>query len=72
MATQTTLSEQLRRAVDASGLSRYEICKRCGLPQSTLSRFMHGRPITMATADTLAAVLGLRLTGGDAPRKAKR
>ncbi|HEX6984108.1 MAG TPA: hypothetical protein VF170_01970 [Planctomycetaceae bacterium] len=34
------LSEQLRKAIDASGHTRYAIVKETGISQSTLSRFM--------------------------------
>jgi transcriptional regulator with XRE-family HTH domain len=54
------LSNQVRRAVDASGLSRYRICKEIGLDQSTLSYFMHGKGgLAIATLDALADLLRL-------------
>jgi transcriptional regulator with XRE-family HTH domain len=52
-------SDQIRRVVDASGRSRYAICKAIGLPQSAMSRFMTGKGgLSMDTLDKLAELLG--------------
>lgn len=66
----TTLTEQLKQAIDDSGLSIYRIAKDTGIPQPVLHRFMTGdRPsIRLKTAESLAAYFGMRLT---APKKAK-
>jgi transcriptional regulator with XRE-family HTH domain len=54
------LSGQIRRAVDACGLSRYRICKETGIDQGAFSRFMAGKVgLTMAHLDAVADVLGL-------------
>ena len=56
------LSEQIRRAVDASGLSRYRISKTLGVAESTISRFMSGQGgLSMETFDALADLLGLTI-----------
>lgn len=56
-------SDQMRRAVDASGLSRYRICKELGIAESTLSRFMSGQGgLSMKSLDALADLLDLRIT----------
>jgi transcriptional regulator with XRE-family HTH domain len=56
------ISQQLRGAIDASGLSRYRICKEIGLPESTMSQFMSGRcGLQLSTIDRLAELLGLQL-----------
>jgi transcriptional regulator with XRE-family HTH domain len=59
-----TLSDQIRRAVDASGLSRYRIAKELGMAESTMSRFMSGGGLSMEHFDALAELLDLRLTTG--------
>ena len=64
----TRFSDQLRRAVEQSGLSRYAICKRAGLDQSVLHRFMHGTSgLSVASIDTICEILKLRLTADDQP-----
>ena len=63
MPKQPTFSEQLRAAIDASKLSRQEICDAIGLHKSVLSRFLSGQSgLAVPTIDRLCAVLGLRLT----------
>jgi transcriptional regulator with XRE-family HTH domain len=53
-------SDQIRRAVDSSGMSRYRICKEAGIDQATFSRFMAGKVgMALPTLDALADVLGL-------------
>ena len=53
-------SDQIRQAVDSSGLSRYRICKEAGIDQATFSRFMSGKVgMALPTLDALADVLGL-------------
>lgn len=57
------LSDQIRQAVDDSGMSRYAICKAVGIDQAALSRFMSGKVgLQMSTLDTLADMLKLELT----------
>ena len=58
-----TLSDQVRAAVDASGLSRYRICKETGLSQAAMSRFMSGQGgLSMKALDRLADLLDLNIT----------
>ena len=58
--TRTQFSDQIRQAVEASGLSRYRICKDAGIDQAAFSRFMAGKVgLSMPTVDALADVLGL-------------
>ena len=64
------LSDQVRRAVDASGLSRYRISKELGVAESTMSRFMSGQGgLLLANLDTLADLLDLNIT---APRRSMK
>src|ERR687897_530836 len=53
-------SDQIRAAVDASGMSRYAICKAIGFNQGAMSRFMSGGGgPSMGMMDKLADLLGL-------------
>ena len=66
MAKTVPLGDQVRRAVAASGRSRYRICKDLGIDQATLSRFMSGqRGLTLTVLERLVASLGLQLVGRD-------
>lgn len=57
-----TVCEQLKDAVEASGMTRYAIAKAAGVGQITLDRFMSGeRDLRGATIDKLAEALGLEL-----------
>ena len=56
------LSDQIRRAVAASGLTRYRISKITGIDQAVLSRFMAGKVgLSMSALDRLADVLELEV-----------
>jgi transcriptional regulator with XRE-family HTH domain len=57
-----TLTDEIRLAVDASGQSRYRICKTLGIAESRLSRFMSGKAgLSLETLDRLATLLDLHL-----------
>jgi ribosome-binding protein aMBF1 (putative translation factor) len=58
-----TFTDQIRQAIEDSGVSRYRIAKQTGIEQSVLSRFMHGRMgFTLETLDALADYLQFDLT----------
>jgi transcriptional regulator with XRE-family HTH domain len=62
MLKKSSLSDQVRRAIDASGKSRYRIAKDLSVSEATLSRFMSGeRGLTLTLLDRLADYLGLTL-----------
>jgi hypothetical protein len=55
-----SLSEQIRRAVDAAPVSRYRIAKGAKIDPASLSRFMAGTVgLQQRALDALADVLGL-------------
>ena len=59
------LSEQIRRAVDAAGVSRYRICKATGLEPAAMSRFMAGKVgLSLALIDAMADFLDLTVVAG--------
>ncbi len=73
VATEPAFTEQLRRAIDESGMSRREVCARIGLDESVMSRFMAGRSgLALANVDRLCALLGLKLTKARKGGRSKR
>ena len=57
-----SFSDQLRRIIDDSELSRNRICLEAGIDPSHLHRFYHGSGrLSNDTIDRLVAVLGLRV-----------
>ncbi|MCA9279601.1 MAG: helix-turn-helix transcriptional regulator [Phycisphaeraceae bacterium] len=57
-----TVSEQLRNAIENSGLSRYRISQDTGVPASVLSRFVAGgHGMRSENIDTLCKYFGLEL-----------
>ncbi len=67
-----SLSDQVRKAMDASGISRYRIAKETGISQATLSRFMSGDAgISLEYLDRLAEFLVLDIARGDSTRKGR-
>lgn len=56
-----TVSETLRRELERCGQTRYAVSKATGIPESVLSRFIHGQPLRGANLDKLADYLGLVL-----------
>lgn len=62
------LVDQLRQAIQKSGLTLNEIERRCGVSHAALSRFMRGeRSLTLPVVAKLCQVLGLRLCAEDKP-----
>ena len=69
MARSLSLTDQVRRAIDAAPASRAEICRAAGFSEATMSRFMNGRGgLSMEMLDRIAAYLDLRL----APHRSHR
>ena len=66
------LSDQIRRAVDGCGQTRYRISMATRIDQSTLSRFMSGeRGLPMKTLDKLADHLDLNIQVGKGRKSRK-
>ena len=60
-------SGETRAAIDASGRSRYAICKAIGLSESSMSQFMAGkRGLSLEMLDALAELLDLHISQGKA------
>ena len=61
-AKRIKLSDEIRAAVNASGLRRCRICEAISLDQAVFSRFMAGKSgLSVKNLDALAGVLGLGL-----------
>jgi hypothetical protein len=56
-----TASETLRRELERCGQTRYAVSKATGIPESVLSRFVHGQPLRGTNFDKLADYLGMVL-----------
>jgi transcriptional regulator with XRE-family HTH domain len=56
------LSDQMRRAIDGSGLTRYRIAKETGIDESALAKFYNGRVgLSMKAMDRVGEYLGLMI-----------
>ena len=66
-----TMTDQLRAAVLASGLSINHIAKGAGIPQPVLQRFISGARdnLRLDTAEKLAAYFGMHLTKACKPKE---
>jgi DNA transposition AAA+ family ATPase len=65
-----SLSDELRQAIERSGVSRYSIWQQTGIDQGSLSKFMDGeRGLGMESIDKLADLLGLHICSADAERR---
>ena len=64
------ISDQLRRAIDESGISRYRIAKETAIDESTLAKFYNGHAgLSMEALDRLGEYLQLTITLGRMPGK---
>lgn len=64
------LTDQLREAIDDSGLTRYRIAKETGISESTLAQFYNGhRGLSMDALNALGRFLNLRITLGPPPKQ---
>jgi transcriptional regulator with XRE-family HTH domain len=64
------LTDQLRQAIDDSGLTRYRIAKETGISESALAQFYNGhRGLSMEALNALGEYLQLRITLGRKPSK---
>lgn len=67
-----SLSDELRQAIERSGVSRYSIWQQTGIDQGTLSKFMDGeRGLSIESIDKLADLLGLHIITKPEPRRPK-
>jgi transcriptional regulator with XRE-family HTH domain len=63
MKGKPSITDQLRQAIQTSGLSLNELERRCGVSHAVLSRFMTGkRTLTLPLAGRVCETLGLVLS----------
>ena len=64
------ISDQIRQAIDDSGMTRYRIAKDTGIEEAALCKFYNGqRGINSDTLDRLGEYLGLRIVMDRKPNK---
>ena len=64
------LTDQLRQAIDDSGLTRYRIAKETGISESALAQFYNGhRGLSMNALNALGEYLQLKITLGRKPER---
>jgi transcriptional regulator with XRE-family HTH domain len=64
----TSLTDQLRQAINDSGLTRYRIAKETGIRESALAQFYNGhRGLSMKSLNALGEFLQLKITLGRKP-----
>lgn len=65
-----SMTDQLRQAIDDSGLTRYRIAKETGVSESALAHFYNGhRGLSMDALNALGEFLQLKITLGRKPEK---
>ena len=63
MFAMASFSDEIRRMVDRSGLSRYRICQEIDLDKALMSRFMSGQGgLSIKSLDRLAKLLDLTVS----------
>lgn len=72
MTRKGTFSDDLRRAIQQSGVTRYRISQDTGVSEAVLCKFMQGeRGMLLPSIDKLYAYLGLRLVAEKTTKRAK-
>jgi transcriptional regulator with XRE-family HTH domain len=64
------MTDQIRRAIGDSGLTRYRIAKETGIDESTLAKFYNGhRGLSMDALNRLGELLSLRIVMDYKPKQ---
>ena len=64
------MTDQVRQAIDDSGLTRYRIAQDTGIDESTLAKFYNGqRGVSLHNLDLLCSYLGLRIVMDRKPQQ---
>lgn len=57
-----SIADQLRQAIERSGMTRYRVSQLSGISEAVLSRFATGQTdLTLGNTDKLCAALGLQV-----------
>jgi DNA transposition AAA+ family ATPase len=65
-----SIDQQLREAIDKSGLTRYRIARDSGVDYAALCRYLdEGRDLRLSNVEKLAAYFGMRLTPPKTPKR---
>ena len=66
------LSDQIRRAIETCGKSRYQIAKESGVDAATLCRFMQGQHgLLLDSLDRVSECIGLKVVLEKKPKVKK-
>lgn len=66
------IDQQLRQAIERSGLSLYRIAKDSGVRYSALFRYVNdGKELRLPNVEKLAAYFGMKFTAPKQPKRAK-
>jgi transcriptional regulator with XRE-family HTH domain len=64
------MTDQIRQAIDDSGLTRYRIAQDTGIDESTLGKFYNAqRGMSLENLDRLCEYLGLRIVMDRKPKR---
>ncbi len=67
------VSDQLRKAIDDSGMTRYRIAQETGISETALALFYNGqRGLSMKALNALGEFLKLKITLGRRPDKKRK
>jgi transcriptional regulator with XRE-family HTH domain len=73
LPTERSLTEQLRRVIEESGLTRYRIAQETGVSEATLSKFYLGqRGLSMEALDAIWDYLDLTISVRRKSKTSKR
>jgi len=64
--------ENIAKAIEKSGKSRYQIAKETGVDEAVLCRIVSGGSCSTKTADILCKYLGLKLVAKKKKKKKER
>jgi transcriptional regulator with XRE-family HTH domain len=68
-----TTTDQIRDAIDASGVTRYAIAHETGIDESSLAKFYNGKGwLSLESFEALGKFLNLKITLGSKPKQGEK